>query len=279
MPKAKTQPTPSTPVSHTLRRAYESVKAEADALSEHEIVEFRATLSIARGNAEKGIDAVLAASKRWAGQLGLSVEATERVLVYADAAEYAVLSSGNTVAPATGLADDIQEAERLRALLLSAATTLALAGLVPKEKVDRIRAGKGTIDHARDCVALADLFEANAEVVRGKSPITSEDLAHARAIGAGLLARLRGRGAKRVTHEDVRAARVARDRAWTLFERAWEKNVWLPGAITWLRHVDEHVPALGSRVRDSRKKADQGGPAKPKEEPKKQSSPRRTPTR
>lgn len=247
----------------TLRRAYEAVRAEADALPAHEVRAPWTSTSIARANAARGVDAVLAEKAVWAGQLGLSVAATKRVLEYAAAAEYATISAMHAAAPASGFRAEVSRAAALRKLLLASARSLALAGVMPKEAVERIAKGSGATDLGRDLVALAELFGSHAKAARGKSPVTAEMRAEAEALGAALLEKVRGKGAKRPVHAEVRAAQGARDRAWTLFERAWERNVWLPGALVWKRRVDEHVPPLGTRVAAKRapKKAPVDGPS------------------
>ena len=97
-------------------------------------------------------------------------------------------------------------------------------------------------------MALASLFEKNAAAVRGKVPFTAAQVKEAAEVGSRLLATLKPKSAKKATAKDLTAAAEARDRLWTLFEKTWEQTIWRAGAWVFGRAVDQHVPALQSRV-------------------------------
>jgi len=142
----------------------------------------------------------------------------------------------------------LAQAHKLRALLLTSADVLVLAGILPAASVAKIRQGKGSIDTAGDCVALAALFTKHADAITGKVPVTASHLQAADAVGSRLLRVLHPSSAKRPTDKELVAASDARDRLWTLFERTWEDHVWRAGAWLFGRDVDQFVPLLMSRV-------------------------------
>jgi hypothetical protein len=149
----------------------------------------------------------------------------------------------------------------LRLLLLVTADSLAEAGLLSRAEVAAIRKGRGDIDAAKDCVALAALFRKNAAKLRGKHAVSAAQLKQADELGAALLKTLKPARARRAkTAATVEA--VDRDRLWTLVERRHEQ-LWRAGAYLFGRAaVDEKVPSLQA-VRGGRgNKADKA--AKPK---------------
>src|SRR5436853_373347 len=62
--------------------------------------------------------------------------------------------------------------------------------------VEKIRAGRGMIDLATDCVELAALFRANADGLRGKTAVTADQISEAADLGTQLLSLLRPKGAR-----------------------------------------------------------------------------------
>src|SRR5437870_1998456 len=67
--------------------------------------------------------------------------------------------------PPSDVKELLARAHRLRALLLKSADALAVAGMIPAAQVAKIREGRGSIDTAGDCVALAALFQKKAAAV------------------------------------------------------------------------------------------------------------------
>ena len=72
---------------------------------------------------------------------------------------------------------DFVQARRIRKDLLAASDALVSAKLLPAADVVKIREGTGALDTAKDCVALADLFEGHWVAIEGKTAVTKEDLA------------------------------------------------------------------------------------------------------
>ncbi len=147
----------------------------------------------------------------------------------------------------------IAEVTKLRGKLLTAAVAFAAQGLIPQDKVDKIREGTGPIDAAQDCVDLAALFKKYAAKLKGRSPVAPADVTRGAALGAELVAKLRPKGSRRAVRskEQLDAARD-RDALGTLLAATYD---WLRRAGKWLFGADsDDVPLLGSRTVTRRKK-------------------------
>jgi hypothetical protein len=147
----------------------------------------------------------------------------------------------------------IAEVTKLRAKLLTAAVAFAAQGLIPQDKVDKIREGTGPIDAAQDCVDLAALFKKHAAKLEGKSPVAPADITRAAALGAELLGKLRPKGSRRaVRSKEQQAASRDRDALGTLLAVTYDP---LRRAGKWLFGADsDDVPPLGSRTVTRKKK-------------------------
>jgi hypothetical protein len=123
---------------------------------------------------------------------------------------------------------------------------LAELDFVPEARVRAIRMGNGSIDSARDAIAIPALYEEYAAKLVNKHPITVESLAELREHGQWLLPQLKPKGAVDAPSERDPAS-VIRDRFWTLigdrYDLAREAGV----AAFGLKHLDEQMPPLGSR--------------------------------
>lgn len=143
----------------------------------------------------------------------------------------------------------LTEASQLRALLLSTAEALALSGIFKAQAIDKIRAGSGPIDLARDCIELAALFGKSEEAMKAQKLVRSEQLQRASELGTLLVGRLKPGGARKKEAERSDAAQVtARDRLATLL---WQRFRDLRKAAyyLWGDAFDTQVPALQTRQR------------------------------
>jgi len=261
--KAQTQPSGDAPSLAGSQAQYERFLPKAKQLPAAEVKPLRNDASLLLANAGRGIDAVLEeADEVRAGLPKIKVAEIEALRDLGAALAYAAGQVDRFAPPPTDLKAMLARSVTLRALLIGTADVLVVAGILPAAQVKKIHEGKGAIDIAGDCVALAALFQKNAAAVRGKVPFTTAEVKEAAEVGSRLLAVLRPKAAGgKPAAKELTAATDVRDRLWTLFERGWEQNVWRAGAWLYGRAVDEHVPALASRAVGKKKAKPAPAPA------------------
>jgi hypothetical protein len=159
---------------------------------------------------------------------------------------YAALQATHRSTKQPTLQANLKEAHALRALLLSSAAALAQAGILDAAVVNQIRKGRGLLDVARDLIALAGLFNANALVIAGKTPITVDQVNRASELGTLLQGQLKPKGAPKV--KPVNTAADIRDRFWALVVQHYDR-VWRVGALLFGQsEVSSKIPPLLSHV-------------------------------
>jgi hypothetical protein len=215
----------------------------------------RTDVSLACHNAVKGSHAVLEKKALIAEHLPkVDIAALEVIPRIASALTFASLRVDHLTHPESGVRGKLSRARELRRLLLGSARVLAEAGVLDVKAVKKIEEGSGPIDVADDCVALASLFTAHAAKVKGKSPVTAQQIKEAAALGAELKSVLRpGRASKKVepTAEMAGAAEV-RERFWTLLAQRYD-TLWKVGAYLFGKdEVGERVPSLQAFARGRR---------------------------
>ncbi len=247
--------------------AAEHFRAAALKLSPKEVIPLRADALLALHNAYAGVDAVLAerdALKADPEAPRPDWDALGQVKPLAAAVVFTAKQVSSPVL-AKQLRAELAEAYALRELFITDAKTLGLRGLLPPKKVADIIKGQGSVDAAHDCVALAALYRANAQALRGKTSVTAAEVRRAAELGSSLLERLTPKTARTKTPVDAThaAATDLRDRMWTLLVRGYER-VQRVGAWRWVGDVGEHVPSLQSRRVARRTKAEPAPKAEPK---------------
>lgn len=245
--------------------AYERLLSEARQVPAGQVIPLRSDLHLAVHNAALGagwLADCTAEQKRSLpntdfnrlarlGEVGLAA-------LFADG----LISRGSSGA----LQGKLERARTLRGVLLSSSESLSAAGLIPAAEVQKIKAGTGPLDAASDCVALAALFKKYAAQIKGKHPVTKDQLEEAAQVGTDLLLVLKPSSAKRAPSSNGGNQAVQdRDRLWTLLvqghEELWRAGAYLFGPAL----VDQKVPPLQARqgVRKSTKKP-QDNPTPPK---------------
>ncbi|HEU4533903.1 MAG TPA: hypothetical protein VFS00_07280 [Polyangiaceae bacterium] len=155
----------------------------------------------------------------------------------------------------------LREAASLRRTLMAGAEALAAAGLVPAAAVTKVREGRGPIDLADDCVALAALFRKHAPALRGKTAVTAALTKRAAELGTELRTRLKPGRTRRAGAKPGESEAELRDRFWTLLVRGHDK-LWRAGAFAYgRREVDARVPPLGSQAASKGSKGSAPAPA------------------
>ncbi len=239
----------------TAQEAFEKLLPEAKALPKRDVMPFRADADLALHNVQLGTDAVLAQRARIAKELpALDLASIERLPTLALAVVFASGRVDPKARPKSEVRADLKRAHELRAVMLSAAESTALAGLVPAREVAKIREGRGASDVAKDCVDLAALFTKYPAAAK-KTVVTAEQIREAAELGSALVATLIPSSAKRDRSATPAQKQAAdeRDRLWTLLahghEELWRAGAWLFGR----KLVEERVPSLQSRAKSKPK--------------------------
>jgi len=169
----------------------------AKALPAGQVLPCRIDLKLALHNVQVGISNLQPATARLRKELS-ALPIAELM----DSANLcaALLYADEQIAEQPSKAQNLTDLARLRQLrgpLLQIAEGLAALGLLPDKKVRAIRTGSGALDHARDGVALAELYRASAAALAGKHPFTPAYLDEIAELGERLTRDVTPRGAKR----------------------------------------------------------------------------------
>jgi hypothetical protein len=245
---------------------YERLVPQVMKMAARDVRPMRIEVSLVLHNGQRGVDAVLPYADVISKELPkLSVSTIQDLPKVGQALAYSC-GQLQRLAPAPKETKAlIARAAQLRSLLLGAARVAVLAGLLAGAAIKKIEQGHGAIDIAGDCVALASLFQASADALRGKTPVTAAQVRESAEVGSQLLAVLKpASAARKDKNKDAAEMADKRDRLWTLYETTWEEQVWRAGAWVFKRDVDAQVPALHSRVVGKRapKPAAASAPAK-----------------
>jgi hypothetical protein len=243
-------PAADAPVAEAMgsQQAHDHFLPLARAIAAADIIPLRADVHVAYHNAKTGTDAVLAHADRIVRELpAVKLAELREIPQLAQGVIFAALLVEGS-APESSIAADLATASPLRQVLLVAAEALAASDYLPRARVKAIRAGRGKLDVANDCVALAALLREHAAAIAGKTAVTPEQIDQADVVGSRLQTRLKTRGVPRgqVAPPEVQARTEARDRLWTLLHHRWD-TLWRAGAYLLGRDVDEHVPSLYAR--------------------------------
>jgi hypothetical protein len=221
----------------------------AQKIATNDVRTMRREPSLVTGNAARGVTAVLARIEQVQADLPkIDIAAIHSHRELAAALTYACTQVERFAPTQSTVKALLAEARELRTLFLASADTLVLAGIFPAAAVAQIRKGKGPIDTAMDCIALAALFTKYGTATTGKVPVTAADVAHTDDVGTRLSLMLRNAGVKKTADADMLAAIDNRDRIWTIFETSWRDNIWRAGAWLFGPEVEAYVPLLQSRT-------------------------------
>jgi len=232
---------------------------EARKLAAGDVIPMRADPMLALHNVRVGVASMQGQQDRLKKELpALAHGAIEGLDELALAVVFASSQVDRQVGHGKRVATVLRRGRELRELLLGVADMMAKVGLIPAEPVKKIRQGRGQFDTADDLVQLAALFRKHADKLKGKSPLTGEHIKEAAALGTELLGLLRPGGAAKPkdTPAELKAAIDDRDRLWTLLVGR-HKELRRAGMWIWGDEVDEHVPALQSRILGPRRKKEE----------------------
>ena len=171
--------------------------------------------------------------------------APKKLRRYALAALYAHVVASEPVRDDNGFTPLLDEAIKLRELLLGTAEMLALFGLVSAERVAEIKLGSGHLDTASDLIALRALFGERWEQLRGKTPVTQEQVERAGVVGTALHEMVASRRFTGPPSPSVDDSRRLRAKAFTLLVRKYDE---CRRGVTFLRwqygDADKFAPSI-----------------------------------
>jgi hypothetical protein len=230
---------------------YNRFLQDALAIPADEVRPFRADASLAYHNALEGLRNVMAKEAELRAMLPHEdfgkLQALPNVVL---GLIFAVLSAEGSPEQPRILREELREARDLRRTLLKGFDALKEAGFFTQKEYDAIAAGRGPLDAANDCIALAAKYRTKWSTLNNKTAVTPAQLARASELGTKLQAHFKPERAKRSNAATGAAAEAAerRDRFWTLATRIAER-LWSVGALAFGRAVDDHVPTLQAAQR------------------------------
>jgi hypothetical protein len=238
--------------------AYNHVLSRAKALPESAIRK-RGDVPLALANVSTGLAAVLdpkaGLAARWAPA---RVSALEEARTLALAASFAASRASQLDGKETDLAALIGQMYEKRDLFLAVMDMAAKWGLLPGERVAKIRAGNGPIDGGQDLIDGVVLCREFSAALENKTPLTTAWLSDAEALGNKVVLEIRSSGARQEINATAREAALNANRIWTLLVDA-HTELRKAGFELWGDAVNAYVPPLQSRV---------GGKREAKEKPK-----------
>lgn len=232
------------------RRLYESFLPKAKGIEAHRIIPCRADVTLAHRNIAAGVAAVLSLEDIVKDELPkIDIEALRSLPDLSMSVVYAATQLDRHT-PSKEVLELLRRARDLRNLLLVTAESLAYAKIFQAREVAKIRSGRGDIDAAKDCVELAALFVKHGPALRGKTPVTPEEIKEAQEVGEKLLTLLKPKKVKlpQKVHEEEAVARDHRDRLFTLLVEGHDRLRRVGAYLFGVRDLDMRVPALQTRV-------------------------------
>lgn len=240
----------------TGRRHCESFIPEARRIDPRDIIVCRCDVNLALHNVVRGVEAVIVHEETILRELpAIDIKQLREMIPLAQAVEFSARQVDRQAPSSKEVRQLIARGRELRLILLTAAESLAAVGIFPNHVVSKIRAGKGDIDAAGDCVELAALFAKNASAVRGKTTVTPAIAKEAAEVGAKLLTVLKPRSssARKEVQAELREAREQRDRLFTLLVQRHDLLRRVGAYLFGVNALDKHVPPLQSAKRASAK--------------------------
>lgn len=234
--------------------AYRELLPLAMAIAPAEVQGYPGNITIARRNLLLGSAAVSELAEKLKDEVKPErLKAAEQTLSLILAAEFSILRIDTMErGVGSGVLSLLVEARLLRRRLLSNAEGAAEYGLLPRERVEGIKKGKGQLDTARDNVALSALYREYKAILSGKSPVPEVDIERSGQVGSRLLSLLKTESVTEPPEEpeEIVTALEIRDRFWTLLVQQRELLWKLAGLIVGPKEVDAVVPPLLSQERE-----------------------------
>jgi len=225
-------------------QAFATVASECAGLSPEQFIHINVDIPRAVAIAVGAVPHIAALRDQAAKLPDFEIRNVDKLGTYALAAWYTHLLALPEV-HASRLAALLEEAKPLREGMLLAAELLAHKGHFNKKAIEAIRAGQGNLDTANDVVALAAVFAAGWPRVENSTTVEWSEVERASTLGPEILIALGQRDQPGVKLPDASDPVERRQRAYTLFARAYDQ---CRRAVAYLRwdqgDADEIAPAL-----------------------------------
>jgi hypothetical protein len=238
-------PLPAHFTTEDMGEAFRHFLPKVEKISADEVPVRSADVQIARHNIERGVNAVL---PRIAELPDLLPKISVKAILELPALALGLVYADGRVSKATAGEIDaaLAKVSSLRELTLSYLEIAGALGLIPLGRAQTIRAGKGKLDNARDCVDIAGVFEEYAAVLAGKHPFTKEQLTELATTGTWLVKNISPKGAVKDPAQRDPAAAI-RDRFWKALEDGHDDLRTVGVTLFGIKNVDASVPPLFSR--------------------------------
>lgn len=245
-----------------LAKAFDNHIDAARALPANQVLPYRLDPDLAIVNVTTGMQVIAAHAVDIPVHLPqLNLAHLQSLDELARAVQFAALRVENEVPEESLIKAKLGQANEIRSQLLSVAKGLAANGFIPQSDVDVIIAGRGLRDRAKDCVALAELFNKYEQAIAGKHPITPAQIAEAYEVGSFLTTHLRPVNAPASPAAGPSAIVDDRNRLATLLVQR-HARLQVVAHYFYDTDWDERVPALNSRsVKRKAKTESEGAPA------------------
>jgi hypothetical protein len=231
--------------------SYRKLEAEILAVPEVEVLRVQVDVTRACAIALGAVKAIHSMKPLVAGKLPAhDVHAIDNIADYIFAAYYAHAISAPPARDVEKLQKLAEEAAPLREDLLVQAEALAHKGYFDGGKVAEIRGGTGYLDMATDLTSLSLLFRSGWTIVKDKTTVSQEEAERADVLGRELLAAV---GARLQPNGEATSLDIAMDRrarAFTVFQRAYERCRQAAAYLRWDEgDAEALVPSLFTRGR------------------------------
>jgi hypothetical protein len=241
-PSNAPEPALGQPQAKDFREAFERVEAEIHAVLERDLVAVNLDVTSAVATALGALPEILTFREQLLALKDIDVTSLEKLRDYAFALLHAHTVYRGSPAPTDSIRDVAAQLLTLRDQLFSDAQALGKRKLLDLARVEKCRSGLGFKNLALDVNGLVQILRDNRDAIAGKTAVTGEELDHAAEL-AGML--IVGVGVKEQAPTGVSAVALTRQRAFTLFTRAYDE---LRRGITFLRwhsgDIDNIAPSL-----------------------------------
>jgi hypothetical protein len=233
--------------------------AELNSLPEAELLQVNLDIPAAVATVLGALPEIRAQRARIAAEIpSFDLTTFDKMEEYALALNAAHASFLAATGPSAELTEVVEEAARLRDVLLTDASAMVKRGLLSARSVEDLKGAVGHKNVATDLLHLVQAIRSRWTVVASRSAVTAAELDRAERVQQRVLrlVGLREQGAPTVA-----SSSELRQRAFTRFTHAWDD---VRRAITFLRwrenDIDDHAPSLYAGRGGSRKKATEVAP-------------------
>ena len=229
---------------------FQRVEAEIGQVQEREIVTVNLDIPVAVTIVLGSLPEIRALRAELAELKGFDIARFDKLRDYTLAVGHAHAMFRAANGPSDTLTELAEEVAELRDVLQADATALAKRRILDEQQVIQLRGGSGYKGIAFEVVGLVGLFRKHWEEIQGRCALQPEELEHAGRRAQELVTAI---GLKEQGPAMVSAAMVVRQRAYTLFYKAYDD---VRRAVAYLRwqtgDADKIAPSLFSTRGGSR---------------------------